>query len=375
MKKFALVVGARPNFVKISPIIAAMKAFNATNKAFFEPFLVHTGQHYDKNMSDSFFSDLEIPAPDAFLGVGSGSHSEQTAKMMISFEMVCLENRPDVIVVVGDVNSTVACGLVAAKLMIPLVHIEAGLRSFDRTMPEEINRIVVDSISDFLFVTEQSGVDNLLREGRPASIIYLAGNVMIDTLYRCRAKAATSGVMEKLGLKPGGYGLLTLHRPGNVDDYTTLKSIMGAISEISHRIPFVFPVHPRTRQALTGAGIGPLLKPPAGLSGIVTTEPLGYLDFLKLMDNARLVMTDSGGVQEETTALGIPCLTLRKNTERPVTVTNGTNHLVGLDPAAIRKVAQNVLENCPAAPEAPLYWDGKASRRIVEKLFELFNRP
>jgi UDP-N-acetylglucosamine 2-epimerase (non-hydrolysing) len=372
MKKFMLVAGARPNFVKIAPIIAALRAFNAANTPFFEIVLVHTGQHYDRNMSDSFFSDLEIPVPDVFLGVGSGSHSEQTARIMIAFEKVCLEHRPDAVIVVGDVNSTVACGLVAAKLLIPLIHVEAGLRSCDRTMPEEINRVVVDSISDYLFVTEQSGVDNLMREGRPASGVFLVGNVMIDTLYRSRSRAAGSPVLEKLGVRPGGYGVLTLHRPGNVDDSTILGSIIDTLMEISSALPIVFPVHPRTRAALEAAGIGPILKPPAGLSGLVATEPLGYLDFLKLMDNARLVFTDSGGIQEETTALGVPCLTLRKNTERPITITNGTNRLVGLDPDAIKSAAGDIMENCPSAPPSPLYWDGKASRRIVDKLYELF---
>ncbi|MBU1694027.1 MAG: UDP-N-acetylglucosamine 2-epimerase (non-hydrolyzing) [Verrucomicrobia bacterium] len=358
--KIINVVGARPNFVKIAPILEAYKAFPRII-----PLLVHTGQHYDPTMSDLFFRQLGIPEPDLNLDVGSGSHATQTADIMKTFEPVVLKQRPDAVLVVGDVNSTIACGLVAAKMGVKLIHVEAGLRSFDRTMPEEINRVLTDALADLLFCTEQSGVDNLLREGVAREKIHLVGNVMIDSLLRHRAHAAQSEILDQLGLEPRRYAVLTLHRPSNVDDPVMLGRLFEAFEIIQRDLPIVFPVHPRARPSLMKA-----LPSDVGrrLPRLKMTGPLGYLDFLKLMDNARLVLTDSGGIQEETTILGVPCLTLRDNTERPATVEFGTNHVVGRNPDAILSAYHRLQPSAPLEQRTSPLWDGHAAERIAERI-------
>ena len=355
--KIIHVVGARPNFMKIAPVLRAVE-----RAGFAEQRLVHTGQHYDFAMSDVFFVDLGMPRPDIFLGVGSGSHAEQTAKVMVGFEKICLEERPDLVVVAGDVNSTMACSIVAAKLIVPSAHIEAGLRSFDRTMPEEINRIVTDRLSDLLLTPSADGDENLLREGADPARIHRVGNVMIDSLRAHLPRARERRVPESLGLAPGGYAVLTLHRPANVDDPAVLAGLLDAVAAIQARIPVVFPVHPRTRKMLAGSGLGARLD---AMPGVKTCDPLGYLEFLGLTSQARLVLTDSGGLQEETTALGVPCLTLRENTERPVTVTEGTSTLVGRDPRRIVDEARKVLAGQGKAGRIPALWDGHAAERIA----------
>jgi len=351
------VVGARPNFVKVAPLLEVMK-----QRANVKPLLVHTGQHFSPEMSDKFFQDLSLPAPDIHLGVAAGTQTEQTAEIMRRLEPVFLEGKPDVVLVVGDVNSTMAAALVAAKLGIRVAHVEAGLRSFDRRMPEEINRIVTDALSDFLFVSEPSGERNLRAEGVAAEKIFFAGNVMIDTLLRFREKSRTSHIMDDLGLAAGNFALVTLHRPSNVDDPAQLDGLMGALRTIAAEIPTVFPIHPRTRARMENRSID------AGK--ILLTPPLGYVDFLRLMAEARLVLTDSGGIQEETTILQTACLTLRESTERPVTIEEGTNRLVGVEPAAILKAAFEVLHQAPHRNSArvPALWDGQASNRIVDVL-------
>jgi len=358
--KIVHVVGARPNLMKIGPLMEAW-----SKRPGVEARLVHTGQHYDANMSELFFRELGIPEPDLNLEVGSASHAVQTAEIMKAFEPIVLAERPDAVLVVGDVNSTIACGLVAVKLGVRLVHVEAGLRSFDRTMPEEINRVLTDAISDVLFCTEQSGVANLRREGVPAERIHLVGNVMIDTLLRHRARAEASPVLSRLGLERRGYAVLTLHRPANVDDPAVLGALLGALEEIARELPIVFPAHPRTRAKLEAFGHGPRL---AALPALRLLDPLGYLDFLKLMAEARVVLTDSGGIQEETTILGVPCLTLRENTERPVTVLCGTNRLVGRDPARILAAWREIRAAGPAPVRTPPLWDGHAAERIADAL-------
>jgi UDP-N-acetylglucosamine 2-epimerase (non-hydrolysing) len=354
------VVGARPNLMKIAPLMDAY-----ADAPGIEALLVHTGQHYDANMSDLFFRELGIPEPHLNLGVGSGSHAVQTAEIMRSFEPVVLERRPDAVVVVGDVNSTIACGLVAVKLGIRLVHVEAGLRSFDRDMPEEINRVLTDAISDLLFCTEQSGVDNLRREGIATDKIHLVGNVMIDTLLRHRKRAEGSRALETLGLAPGGYAVLTLHRPSNVDDPTVLAKLLDVLEAVVADQPLVFPVHPRTRQKLAQFGLMPRIEAQPDLRLV---DPLGYLDFLQLMARARVVLTDSGGIQEETTILGVPCLTLRENTERPATVEMGTNRLVGQQPERILAAYRDVMAGRVGRAQIPPLWDGRAAQRIVAVL-------
>jgi UDP-N-acetylglucosamine 2-epimerase (non-hydrolysing) len=358
--KIVNVVGARPNFMKIAPLMAAYR-----QQPSIEPLLVHTGQHYDARMSELFFRQLGIPEPDINLEVGSASHALQTAEIMKAFEPVLLEHRPRAVLVVGDVNSTIACGLVAVKLGVRLVHVEAGLRSRDRGMPEEINRILTDAISDLLFCTEQSGVDNLLAEGVPSERVFLVGNVMIDTLLRNREQAERSGVLDELGLEPRGYAALTLHRPSNVDDPRTFGRILDALEAIQRELPVVFPVHPRTRGILDGSPLGRRVQ---GLPGLRLVDPLGFLDFLKLTGAARLVLTDSGGIQEETTILGVPCLTLRENTERPITVELGTNRLVGTDPSRILAAFRGVMGAEQPRSARPPLWDGRAAERIVEIL-------
>jgi UDP-N-acetylglucosamine 2-epimerase (non-hydrolysing) len=355
------VVGARPNFMKIAPIMGAM----AKRPDRFEQMLVHTGQHYDDAMSRVFFDDLGIPRPDVYLGVGSGSHAEQTAKVMLSFEPVLVEHQPDLVMVVGDVNSTLACALVASKLHVPVAHVEAGLRSFDRTMPEEINRVLTDQIADLLFTTERDAKENLLREGVSAEKVRFVGNVMIDTLLRHKERALALSVLGEYGLERDGYALLTLHRPSNVDEPQVLGGILGALEEIQVRLPILFPAHPRTVKRINEFGFEGRL---AAMPGLRMTEPLGYLEFLNLMANARLMLTDSGGIQEETTILGIPCLTLRENTERPVTVTQGTNRIVGNDPGRIVSEAWSALNGRGNTGQTPELWDGRAAERVVSAL-------
>jgi UDP-N-acetylglucosamine 2-epimerase (non-hydrolysing) len=362
--KIVNVVGARPNLMKIAPL---MDAYAAAPEI--EPLLVHTGQHYDANMSDLFFRQLGIPEPDLNLEVGSASHAVQTAEIMRAFEPVVLSHRPDAVLVVGDVNSTIACGLVAVKLGIRLVHVEAGLRSFDRDMPEEINRVLTDAISDLLFCTEQSGVDNLRREGIADAKLHLVGNVMIDTLLRHRERAEQSRVLEDLRLADGHYAVLTLHRPSNVDDPVALAKLLDVLDVVLADQPLVFPVHPRTRQKLTQFGLAARV---AAQPDLRLVDPVGYLDFLKLMAHARVVLTDSGGIQEETTILGVPCLTLRENTERPVTVELGTNRLVGQQPERILAAYREVMAARGSAARIPPLWDGRAAQRIVEVLRATF---
>jgi UDP-N-acetylglucosamine 2-epimerase (non-hydrolysing) len=365
------VVGARPNFVKIAPLMRAMREQKSI-----EPILVHTGQHYDSVMSDRFFADLDIPSPNFHLGVGSGSHAVQTAEVMKRLDPVLGEVAPALVLVVGDVNSTMAAALTAVKRGIPIAHVEAGLRSFDRTMPEEINRIVTDSIADLLFVTEESGRENLLKEGVPASRIHLVGNVMIDALESCRHLWQQSDIRGQLGLAENEpYAVLTLHRPATVDDPARLIPLLDALQEVARRLPIVFPVHPRVRTRLLESAegrdvIGGGAHPPS-LKGVTCVDPLGYLDFVALTSRARLVLTDSGGIQEETTILGVPCLTLRENTERPITVTHGTNRVIGTDPARVVDEAQRALDRAPSRRGAPPLWDGRASARIVRVLVDV----
>jgi UDP-N-acetylglucosamine 2-epimerase (non-hydrolysing) len=365
--KIIVIAGARPNFVKISPLLRTMR-----KRPGITPVLVHTGQHYDAQLSDQFFTDLGIEAPAHNLEVGSGSHAVQTAEVMKRLEPVLASERPDRLMVVGDVNSTIAAALVAVKLGIPVDHVEAGLRSFDRTMPEEINRILTDAIADQLFVSESSGVENLLHEGIPAERIHLVGNVMIDALEACRPRWQQMPVVQRFGLdSEQPYGLVTLHRPANVDNPDTLARIVEALGDVSRRLTLLWPVHPRTKQALRGnphvhwhGGDGNGTVP----HGLVALEPLGYLDCLAVMSRARLVLTDSGGIQEETTVLGIPCLTLRSNTERPVTLTHGTNRLIGTDPDAVVSAALHALSEPCGSTNRPPLWDGLASERIVDRL-------
>jgi UDP-N-acetylglucosamine 2-epimerase (non-hydrolysing) len=353
------VVGARPNFMKAAPIVSEMRKWPGV----FEQILVHTGQHYDDNMSRAFFEDLELPQPDVQLGIGSGTHSEQTARILIALEREILRWTPDLVVVVGDVNSTLAAALVCAKLGVLVAHVEAGLRSFDRAMPEEINRILTDQVSDFLFTTEASAERNLRREGIEPDKIHFVGNVMIDSLVTALPKAERSTVLSELGLAARQYAVLTLHRPSNVDDPATLDAILLALERLSQNLPTVFPVHPRTRKRLSDRT--------HRANELRMIDPLGYLDFLKLVSNARVVLTDSGGLQEETTYLGIPCLTLRSSTERPITVEVGTNRLVASQTAAIESAAREVLGGAARVStqtKPPPLWDGRAAQRIVDVL-------
>jgi len=351
------VAGARPNFMKIAPL---MHEF-ARRPSRFEPILVHTGQHYDRAMSDSFFRDLGIPEPDVNLGVGSGSHGEQTAQVLMKIERLLIERRPDVVLVVGDVNSTLAATLAAVKLHIPVAHVEAGLRSWDREMPEEINRVLTDSVSHWLFTTEAVAETNLLREGVPPERIHFVGNVMIDTLLSHRERARKLNTVERLGLSPQGYAILTLHRPSNVDSADQLRRLFEVLGRLNAELPVVFPVHPRTAKAIE-QNLGDT-KPE-----LMMTPPLGYLEFLGLLMDAQMVLTDSGGIQEETTALGVACLTLRDSTERPVTVSEGTNTIVGTDPEAIEKAIQKLRQSAPPKGRRPALWDGNAATRIVDIL-------
>jgi UDP-N-acetylglucosamine 2-epimerase (non-hydrolysing) len=351
------VVGARPNFMKVAPVRAAL-----AGRAGVRQILVHTGQHYDAFMSDVFFQQLGIPEPDHNLGVGSASHAQQTAQIMQHLEPILLEEKPEVVLVYGDVNSTVAAALVCAKLLVPIGHVEAGLRSFDRTMPEEINRILTDRVADYLFTPSIDGNDNLLKEGVPPAKIHLVGNVMIDTLTRLLPHAGPPELLRRLSLNGRPYALVTLHRPSNVDDPGELRRILETLNQIAKEIPVIFPVHPRTRQVmarLDAAGPSPSLH---------LAEPIGYLEFLGLQRSATLMITDSGGIQEETTFLGIPCLTVRENTERPVTVTIGTNILVGRDMERLRLETGRILAGAAKAGTVPPLWEGKAGERIAAVL-------
>ena len=401
MIRLLSVVGARPNFMKIAPIVYELKKYelkkyelkkdefekDGLKKDELERFpaiehcLVHSGQHYDEQLSSNFFADLGLPAPDVNLEAGSGSHAVQTAEIMKRLEPVLLDYKPQMVLVVGDVNSTIAAALTAVKLGIGVAHIEAGLRSFDMTMPEEINRKLTDAVSSLLFVTEQSGVENLKREGVAAERIFLVGNVMIDSLLRHREMAAKSPLLDRLGMRQNGagcraYGVLTLHRPSNVDDPETLQGILSAVTSFADGFPVFFPMHPRTRKNIESFGLLRYIGNSAGHNdnGIVPLDPLGYLDFLSLNDRARIVLTDSGGVQEETTVLGVPCLTLRENTERPATVEHGSNQVVGVDPDRILKTARTILQQPAGAPRHPPLWDGKAAERIVAILREHLQR-
>jgi len=371
--KIINVVGARPNFMKIAPLIEEMKKHPEITQ-----ILVHTEQHYDQNMSKLFFDDLGLPKPNINLRIGSGSHAEQTARIMIEFEKVLLRENPDLTLVVGDVNSCVACALTSIKLGIPVAHVEAGLRSFDRTMPEEINRIVTDAISDFLFITEKSAKDNLLREGKLKEKIFFTGNVMIDTLLKNKKKSDASEVLSKLNLKPKEYAVLTLHRPANVDVRENLERILEALEEVQKHIKIVYPIHPRTKKMINEFRMSKTFSflddnlTKNSNSSFFITEPLGYLDFLKLISEAKLVLTDSGGIQEETTVLGVPCLTLRKNTERPITIKGGTNILVGTQKDKIVKAALSVLAKNNRPKKSPEKWDGLASKRIIRILLEQY---
>ena len=355
------VVGARPNFMKVAPL---HRVFTASEyQGLLSHRIVHTGQHYDAAMSDAFFRDLEMPEPAYFLGVGSGTHAEQTAKVMVEFEKVCMDAKPALVLVVGDVNSTIAATLTATKLGIPVAHVEAGLRSGDRTMPEELNRIATDALSDYAFVTEQSGVDNLLRENFRQDRLYLVGNTMIDSLHFALPKARQSSILRELGVQLQEYALVTLHRPSNVDDETQLRLLVEMLMDTARSCAVVFPVHPRTKKNLERFG---LLSRIESERRFILTAPQGYVHFLAMMMNARFVMTDSGGVQEETTALGVPCITLRTTTERPITCEIGTNILVPPTPDNIRRALNNALENNNTKPaNVPPLWDGQAAERIA----------
>jgi len=352
-----LVVGARPNFMKIAPIHAELARRGIAQ------ILLHTGQHYDENMSKVFFDDLGMPEPDIYLGIGSGSHATQTAKVMVEFEKVCNEHKPSMVIVVGDVNSTVACSMVCAKEWIPCAHVEAGLRSFDREMPEEINRLITDAIADLLLTPSPDGDENLRKEGVAEERIKRVGNIMIDSLFNNLERSKSSTIHADLGLEKGTYGVLTLHRPSNVDEKDAFMRIITALEQIGERIPLVFPLHPRTRIRAEEFGLTERLE---SIPNIVLTGPAGYLDFVALMAESKLVLTDSGGLQEETTALGIPCLTLRENTERPITVTEGTNTIVGNATDVILDAANNILDNGGKAGRIPDLWDGHTAERIAD---------
>ncbi len=362
------IVGARPNFMKMAPIIEAMNQFPDQ----IDHLLIHTGQHYDEKMSQSFFVDLGMPKPDINLEVGSASHAEQTARIMVEFEKVCLREKPDLVIVVGDVNSTMACTITAKKLGIKVAHVEAGLRSRDMSMPEEINRLCTDVLCDYLFTTDHFANENLRAEGVPGEKIYFVGNVMIDTLLKHKQMASQLNLMQQFGLKAQNYATLTMHRPGNVDDKGTLQGILEALTEIAQQIPIVFPIHPRTKKMVENFGLSHFFAGGQRAEGLWITEPLGYLEFLHLNMNARLVLTDSGGLQEETTVLGVPCMTMRPNTERPITCEVGTNVMVGNCKEKILFQANRLLNETVDTAGVPEKWDGKAAERIVDILLSLF---
>ena len=353
-KRIACIVGARPNFIKMAAILEEIK-----ERSSLEKLLIHTGQHSSPEMSDCFFEELRLPPPDVFLGISGGTGTQQTASIMQKLEDTFAEQRPDLVLVVGDVNSTLAAALVAAKAGIPVAHVEAGLRSNDRRMPEEINRLMTDAISDYLFTSESGASAQLRREGVAPERIHFAGNVMIDTLLRFREEASRSGVLETLGLRPRGYVVATLHRPSNVDEPGRLRELLAMLERLDERLPVVFPVHPRTRMRMAEAGL---------TTSVRLIDPLGYLDFLRLTSEARMVLTDSGGIQEETTILQVPCLTLRENTERPATITHGTNQLVGVDPENALRHAFALLGGPEPIARRPERWDGRAAKRILDVL-------
>ncbi|MCI0571694.1 MAG: UDP-N-acetylglucosamine 2-epimerase (non-hydrolyzing), partial [Myxococcaceae bacterium] len=363
MRKVLHIVGARPNFMKVAPLYQALRQRGRLSQV-----LVHTGQHYDVRMSDVFFTDLALPPPDIHLGVGSGPHGEQTGRMMVELEKVCMAQKPDLVSVVGDVNSTLAGALVAAKLCIPIAHVEAGLRSNERTAPEEVNRLLTDRLADLCLTPSRDADDNLRREGVEEARIHFVGNVMIDSLLTSREAALKLPTLSQLELLPGGYAVCTMHRVQNVDDPTVFRRLLEALVEVAGRVPVVFPVHPRARKMMKDQGLEELAAKAAGLRLV---EPFGYLDFLSLTAQARLVLTDSGGVQEETTALGVPCLTLRDSTERPITVAEGTNVMVGTDKERIVGEAERVLAGHGKRGRVPERWDGHAGERIAE-LFERY---
>lgn len=360
-----LVAGARPNFMKVGPIHEAL-----SNDPAFRPVLVHTGQHYDHKMSKVFFEELGLPEPDLNLGVGSGSHGKQTAAVMVAFEDALDDLAPDLVLVVGDVNSTLACALVTQRRGIPVVHVEAGLRSGDRQMPEEINRVLTDQLSDWLYTSCEDAAPNLLREGIPGDRVVFVGNVMIDSLVRQAGRARASDVLERLGLETKGYALTTLHRPSNVDDPVTFAGILGELLRLSETLPVVFPIHPRTRGRLDPHRDALTAHP-----DLRVVDPLGYHDFLRLTTDARLAVTDSGGIQEETTYLGVPCVTVRENTERPITIHEGTNRLAGVSPDRIRAAIEEALAPSDAAPGVPKLWDGGTAERIVAHLRQTYVAP
>jgi UDP-N-acetylglucosamine 2-epimerase (non-hydrolysing) len=360
-KKIFVVAGIRPNFMKAAPLLQELRKHSET----FQTRFIHTGQHYDVEMSAAFFQELQLPQPDRFLNVRSGSHAEQTAKVMIGFEHACIEERPDLVIVLGDANSTMACALTAKKLCIPVAHVEAGLRSRDWTMPEETNRVVTDVISDLLFTPSRDADENLLREGLPPERIHFVGNVMIDCLLEQLPQTSTRDTLQQFGLEAGNYATLTLHRPSNVDNPDVLRGLVEVMSELSQTLPIVWPVHPRPRKTLERLGLVSRIESTQGLR---LTNPLGYLDMLSLNRWARLILTDSGGLQEEATVLRVPCITLRQNTERPVTVEAGANQVVGNHPDRIRAAVQSVLNDHNRAIRIPELWDGKAAARIIEVL-------
>ncbi len=363
MKRVFLVAGARPNFMKVAPVWERMIQYPDR----FDPFLVHTGQHYDDTMSRVFFRDLGLPEPDVYLGVGSASQAVQTANIMISFEKVIKEKRPDLIVVVGDVNSTLACALVGVKLHLPIAHIEAGLRSYDRQMPEEVNRVLTDQISDFLFITCKEAEENLLREGIAKDKIHFVGNIMIESLLKRQNQVQDSDILDRLSLTPQKYVLLTLHRPSNVDGKEQLTGILKAMQEIQKKIPVIFPAHPRTLKRIKEFQLGNHISSDHRLR---VMDPLPYIDFLRLQKDAALVLTDSGGIQEETTFFKVSCLTLRNTTERPITIMQGTNELIGTNPEIIVKKSFAVISGNKKKGKVPKFWDDQVSRRIVEVLLE-----
>jgi len=357
--KVHLIVGARPNFMKIAPLYKEMMKFPHD----FNVKLIHTGQHYDEKMSKLFFHDLHLPVPHEYLGVGSGSHGSQTARIMEKYEEVLLKDKPDLIIVAGDVNSTVACALDATKLHIKVAHLEAGLRSYDRRMPEEINRIVTDSISDILLTPSRNADENLLKEGIPETKIHFVGNIMIDSVIGYKDEAEKSVILEELGVRSGEYALITLHRPSNVDEKESLIKIIDAFIEISKDVKLIFPMHPRTQKNLVNFGLDVKVKQ---ADNLIITEPIGYYDFLKLQIHSMFVLTDSGGIQEETTYFNIPCLTLRENTERPITITEGSNKLIKLETSEIIREAGEILKGKAKSGKVPELWDGKTAERIIK---------
>ena len=358
--KIISVVGARPNFMKIAPILRELKKYPT-----FQSLLVHTGQHYDAKMSDVFFSDLQIPEPDIFLNVGSGSHARQTAEVMTRFEDVLNKEKPDLVIVVGDVNSTLACSVTAAKMNVKVAHVEAGLRSFDKTMPEEINRLVTDALSDYLFTTEKSGNEHLVQEGKKPEQIFFTGNVMIDSLVFSQDRIRVSNIVSQLQLDPQPYIVVTLHRPSNVDNPESLEKVICILDELQKQVQVVFPIHPRSLKMIEQFGYKSKI---GSMRQLKLTEPIGYIDFLSLMSRAKAVVSDSGGLQEESTYLGIPCLTMRENTERPVTIDVGTNTLVGLDEKKISDCMGSIMNGAYKKGTKPELWDGKAAERIVATL-------